>query len=116
MKHLPYERADRVGQAIFEQVATLVRERLADPRLTGVQITSVKVTKDLRLARIYYFIGGDAKTRAACQAGLAAASGFLKRAVAGALAMKFTPELQFFFDESIEYGERVDALLESLKK
>ncbi|MBI2346193.1 MAG: 30S ribosome-binding factor RbfA [Deltaproteobacteria bacterium] len=116
MKRLPFDRAERIGQAIYEVVAQLCRERLADPRLAAMQITGAKVTKDLRLARVYYFLRGDLAARAACAEALACAHGLLKRAVAQRLAMKFTPELEFLFDESIERGERIDALLGSLKQ
>lgn len=115
MKHLPYDRADRVGQAIFELIAMLCRERLSDPRLQGIQITGSKVTKDLRLARIYYFIRGNAVVRKGCHAALHHAGGLIKRAIAERLSMKFTPEVEFFFDDSIEHGERIDDLLETIK-
>ena len=115
MKHLPYDRAERVAQAIFEVVATLFCDKLSDPRLTGVQITAAKVTKDLRLARIYYFLRGDAVARKGCALGLRNVSGFIKHAVAERLAMKFTPEIEFLFDDSIEHGERIDELLEQIK-
>lgn len=115
MKTLPYDRSERVGQAIFEVIAALCRERLNDPRLATVVITGVKVTRDLRLARIYYFLRGDATIRKAGAQGLAHAEGLFKRAVAERLAMKFTPELSFHFDDSIEHGERVDELLERIK-
>lgn len=114
MKHLPYDRAERVGQAIFELMAELFREKLTDPRLDGIQITGAKITKDLRLARVYYFLGANADSRKLCSAGLKSAAGYLKCAVAERLAMKFTPEIEFHFDDSIERGERVDELLNKL--
>ena len=116
MKRLPYDRAQRVGQAIYELVAQLVRERLSDPRLNDMQITGAKITKDLRLARIYYFVRGNMAVRKGCAKALENASGIIKHAVAERLSMKFTPELEFFYDESVEHGERVDELLEQLKQ
>lgn len=116
MKHLPYDRAERVGQAIFELVAPMFRDKISDPRLTGLQITGAKVTKDLRLARIYFFLRGDAVARKGCLKALHNVAGLIKRAVAERLAMKFTPVIEFLFDDSIEHGERVDELLEQIKK
>lgn len=115
MRHLPFDRAERVGAEIHEVVAALCRERLDDPRLNGVLITGAKATKDLRLARVYYFLRGDAAARKRCAQALHHAHGLFKRAVAERLALKFTPELEFHFDESIEHGERVDELLERIK-
>jgi ribosome-binding factor A len=113
-KQRPFDRAERVGGEIFAIIAELCQRRLTDPRVVGVQITSVKITKDLRLARIYYFCAGDADARHACQAGLERASGLLKREINDQLAMKFMPELVFHFDETIEEGERIDQLLRQI--
>lgn len=114
-KTLPYDRAARVGAEIYKIIAPLCHEHLDEPRVHGVQITQVILTRDLRLARIYYFLSGDAAARAACQEGLESATGMLKRAINEDLALRYIPDLVFHFDESIEQGERVTELLRQLE-
>lgn len=114
MKRIPYQRADRVADQLFQVVAALFTEDAEDPRLKGVRITSVKLTRDMQLARIYYFIDGDEERRNACLKGLDSASGFIKREIAHKVALRFMPTLKFFFDDSIEYGEHIDDLLNKI--
>ncbi len=116
MKHLPFSRADRVATEIHNIVAMFCLHRLEDPRLAGIQITKVRVTKDLRMARINYFLRGTDTQRSACQEGLEKSSGLIKRAIAEQMRLKFMPELVFHFDGAIEHGERISELLSQIKE
>ena len=73
-------------------------------------MTSVETTPDLRQARVYVSVLGDAEERSATMAGLESAHGVLQQSVARELRMKHTPTLQFVFDESIERGMRISEL------
>lgn len=110
----PYDRAERVAEQIRQIVAQLCHERFSDPRLAGLQITRVKVARDLRLARIHYFLRGDAAAIKACQQALEHAAGLMKHAINEQIALKFTPELKFHFDDAIERVERIHDLLSNL--
>ncbi len=115
-RHLPYDRAERVADGIHQLVATAVVNDISDPRLEGVAITCVRVTKDLRVARIYYHThlsSDEAQNRAA--EGFKSAAGFLRRRIAQTLSLKFTPSLEFFYDETIDLGERIDELIAGIK-
>lgn len=114
-KHLPYNRADRLATELHHIIASAIHDLLTDPRLEGVQITQVRVTKDLRLARVNYFLRGDPVTREACQKALEGATHRLRRVINDALSLRFLPELLFHFDEAIEQGERIDDLLRTLE-
>lgn len=111
-----YDRAERIGSEIRQVLAPFFRENMRDPRVQGIQITNVTVTKDLKLARVYYFIRGGEMERSACQHALEKAAGLLKRAINSQIVMKYTPALQFFFDDAIEYGEKVSDILEKLEQ
>ena len=77
-------------------------------------ITGVKMSRDLKFANIYFIsVGGKQNSRAAAE-GFASAAGFIKRNLAGQLNLRYMPELRFFYDESFDYGSRIDELLKSI--
>ncbi len=78
-------------------------------------ITSVKMSRDLKLARIYFTIYGDSKKSEAAAQGFESARGFIKRSLARRLGLRYMPDLKFFYDESIEYGAHIDELIASTK-
>ena len=109
----PYTRAERVGALIQTALFDILLKSIKDPRLASVSITSVKMTNDLKLARIYFASSGSADEAAA---GFRKAHGFIKKALAQEIQLRYMPELQFFYDESIDYAVHMDAVLKQLKK
>jgi ribosome-binding factor A len=105
------DRMRRVNEAVREVVSARIAEGLRDPRIGFVTVTSVDTSPDLRQARVYVSVLGDAEERDATMAGLESAHGVLQQAVATELRLKHTPTLQFVFDESIERGMRISELL-----
>lgn len=85
-----------------------------DPRLAEVTITAAEVTPDLLQARVFYTVLGDAEQKAAAQAGLDRAAGFLRTQLAARIQLRKMPELIFEYDKSIAYGQRIDELLDQL--
>ncbi len=111
-RNLPYDRAQRVADAIHHLISQTMLSEISDPRLTGVQITAVRMTKDLRIARIYYHIyeASDQRRREAGR-GFGSAAGFFRRIIGKELGLKFTPEVEFYYDDGLDMGERIDELL-----
>jgi ribosome-binding factor A len=105
------DRMRRVNEAVREVVSARLAEGLRDPRIGFVTVTSVETSPDLRHARVYVSVLGDAEQREATMAGLDSAHGVLQLAVARELRMKHTPTLEFLFDESIGRGMRITELL-----
>jgi ribosome-binding factor A len=105
------DRMRRVNEAVREVVSARLAEGLRDPRIGFVTVTSVETSPDLRHARVYVSVLGDAEQREATMAGLESAHGVLQLAVARDLRMKHTPTLEFLFDESIGRGMRITELL-----
>ena len=101
----------RVNEAVREVVSARLAEGLGDPRIGFVTVTSVETSPDLRQARVYVSVLGDAEQRSVTMAGLESAHGLLQQSVARELRMKHTPTLQFVFDESIQRGMRISELL-----
>jgi len=111
---IPFSRADRVSGLIQEVLSELLKKKIRDPRLAMATITSVKMSRDLKLARIYFTIYGDSEKSEAAAQGFESARGFIKRSLAGRLGLRYMPDLKFFYDESFEYGSQIDQLLEKI--
>lgn len=108
-----YER--RISELVRSYLSTLIETRVKDPRVAGVTVTGVEVTPDTRLARVYYSLIGDEDARRQAMLGLESAAGWLRRELGAHLRTRNTPELIFIFDESLERGERMAQLLDSLR-
>ena len=111
----PFARADRVGGQIQKVLSDLLLKGIKDPRLKMTSISGVKVSADLKLARVYFITSGDAKRRQAAADGFKKALGYIKRELARQLGLRYMPELKFFYDDSYDYGTRIDTLLKTLK-
>ncbi|MCJ2163172.1 MULTISPECIES: 30S ribosome-binding factor RbfA [unclassified Pseudodesulfovibrio] len=108
MKASSSRRAVRMGDQIMREVATLLVEEAADPRLQLVTLSGVRMNANLRIAEIFYTVSGDAEHRKEVQSGLEKATGFLRSRLGRILKLQFTPELRFQFDEFLEdvvYGK-----------
>ena len=111
---IPFSRADRVSGLIQEVLSELLKKNIRDPRLAMTTISSVKMSRDLKLARIYFTIYGDSEKSEAAVQGFESARGFIKRSLARRLSLRYMPDLKFFYDESFEYGFPIDQLLEKI--
>ena len=111
----PFSRADRVGGLIQKVLSNILNKNIRDPRLKMVTITGVKVSRDLKQARIYFTTSGGIQKKDDTTEGFNSAHGFIKRTLAHELDLKYMPHLKFFYDESIEYGAHIDELIESTK-
>jgi ribosome-binding factor A len=107
-------RAEKMGDLIREVLARLLREEVRDPRIGFVTLTGVVMSPDLKLARVFFSVLGDAAARAAAGKGLSHAAPFLRHALAREVRLRYTPELRFEEDASLESGFRVDALLREI--
>jgi len=107
-------RAGRVGHEIQRVLSELLVRRSKDPRLADVTITAVRVTPDLRLARVYFTLLDEAADRKEVLRALEHATPFLKRGVAEAISLRYVPDLDYRFDEALVGARRIDSLLRGL--
>jgi ribosome-binding factor A len=110
------QRAQRVGELIHKEISMLLVSGLKDPRVGFVTITGVEVTPDLHLARVYYSVIGNEQVRRDTEAGLKSSLTFIRQHLGSRLRMKYTPDLLFQYDESVEYGNRIESLLREVKQ
>lgn len=109
------QRPARVGEQIREDLSELIAREVQDPGVGFITITRVQVTPDLQQARVYYTTLGDQKARRDSQRGLQRAAPFLKRQLGRRLRLRRVPDLQFFFDDSIERHDRIEQILQELQ-
>jgi ribosome-binding factor A len=103
-----------MGDLIREILARLLREEVRDPRIGFVTLTDVRMSPDLKHARVFFSVLGGSAPRAAAGKALGHASPFLRRALARDAGFRYTPDLHFEEDASMETGSRVDALLREI--
>ncbi|HEU5299167.1 MAG TPA: 30S ribosome-binding factor RbfA [bacterium] len=104
-------RAEKVKEFIKEELSLILQREVRDPRIGFVSVTDVEVSQDLRHARIFVSVLGTDEEKAATMEGLGSAARYIRRALGQRLRMRFTPDLSFRLDESIERGSRVMKLL-----
>ncbi len=110
-------RADRVGEAVREEVAAFLARDVKDPRILGlVTVTAVEMTRDLRHAKVFVSIMGSETERAATFEGLKSTASFLRSRVGKALQLQFAPEIAFRVDESVARAAHIETLLAGLRE
>jgi ribosome-binding factor A len=105
-------RMRRVDEAMREVLSGAITSELKDPRVGFVTVTAVETSPDLRRARVFVSVLGDAGERRRSLAGLGSAHGYLQRRVADELRLKHTPALEFAYDDSADRGLRIAQLLD----
>ena len=107
---------ERLGQALMEEIETIVEGELADPRIGLATVTSVEMASDGRSARVLVMVHGSDEECQRSMEGLAAAAAFIRHEVAERLHLRRAPELLFILDRSDKFNARVDQLLKRTKK
>ncbi len=107
---------ERLGEALREEIETLVEGELGDPRIGLVGVSSVALAEDSRSARIFVTVEGDDDEAERSLQGLTAAVGFIRHEVAERLHLRRPPELFFQLDRSPQQTARIDELLSRAKK
>ena len=109
-------RANRVGEQMRKELGDIIGRKIKDPRIGFVTVTDVQVSGDLQLAKVYISVLGDNEQRQNTLKGLAKAKGFIRSEIGQRIRLRKTPEISFEFDESIDYGHRIETLLHEITK
>lgn len=112
---MSFRRADRVSDQFRRELSDIILRRMKDPRIGHVTVTGVEVSKDIRYAKVYVSVLGDAAARATTMDGLRRATGFIRTELGRRVRLRHIPEILFRYDESIEQGTRMDQLLREIQ-
>ena len=108
-------RTDQVGAQVQQEIMEIIRRDLKDPRIGFVSITGVRMSPDLRTARVRVSVLGDDDEQRRTLAGLRSATGMIRRELGRRLEnLRFSPELRFEIDTSIEYSVRISKTLREI--
>jgi len=110
-------RVRRVAEQIKKDVSQIIGSEMKDPRLAGItSVTDVQLSRDLRYASIYVSIfGSDLEKQETLQT-LIKATGFIRTEIGKRIRLRYTPDINFYLDNSIEYGAHIERVIKSLKE
>lgn len=111
-------RGGRINEEVKKEISSIIRNDIKDPRLTAmISVTQVNVTKDLRYAKVFVSIfSKNEEEKESTFLALKSSSGFIRRELGHKVKLRYTPEILFELDNSIERGMHIDALIEKTKE
>ena len=110
------KRAVRVGDLILKEIAFLLLEKVKDPRVQGVTLTGIRLSNDLKRAKLFYSVVGDQGQIERAMTGLNSAKGFIKREIGTRMELRYVPEISFVHDPSLEAGSHMERVFEEIHK
>jgi ribosome-binding factor A len=109
-------RPHRLAEELKNEISAVISQELHDPRIGFATVTEVKVSPDLRHARVLISVFGSTEERQQTLDALTGATGFIRRQIGSRIRLRYTPELIFDYDESVERGDRMMRLIEEVSK
>jgi len=110
------KRSDRVADSIRKEISEMLVKTIKDPRIGFITLTRVTVSEDCRLAKVYYSVVGTPEQKRQSMEGMNSAKGYIRRELGHRMKLKYTPELVFQFDPSIEYAIHMGELIHHLQE
>lgn len=111
------DRTNRISEEMKKELSSIIQYEIKDPRLPQlVSITSVNVTKDLRYAKVYISVMGSDEDKKNALIALKSASGFIRREIGRRMLIRYTPQINFELDNSIENGVYINKLIDETVK
>ncbi len=104
---------DRLNTAFVESISEIIHNDIKDENINFVTITDARITNDLSYAKIYFTTMDDDKKKVA--SALNKASGFIRSELCNKVKIRKMPELNFVYDESIDYGKKIEDIIERIK-
>lgn len=104
---------DRINHSIVREISYILMTEVKDEDIKFVTITACKTTNDLSFAKIYFTVLDDSKRESTLEA-LKNAAGFIRKELAERIEIRHIPELEFVYDESIEYGKKIENIIENI--
>jgi len=110
------KRSERVADLIQREVAEMLVKSIKDPRIGFVTITKVTVSEDCRFAKVYFSVAGTLAERESSGKGLNSAKGYIRKELGRRLRLRYTPEIVFQFDPSIEYAIHMEEVIRNIHR
>ena len=109
-----FTRAERVSDSVQQELATLIRSEVRDPRVGMVNVTEVQISRDLAYGKVFVNFVGDREQEQIdeAMAALNGASGYLRKLLGASIQLRIVPKLNFIFDETGRRGQHLSALID----
>lgn len=107
-------RIRKIQEFIKQEVSRIILQELKDPRLGFVTVTGVRITGDLREATVYVSLFGSDEEKKNTLAALAKANGFIRSEVGKRLGIRYSPQIGFKEDQSLDYGMKIEKILHTI--
>ena len=110
-------RGGRINEEVKREVSNIIQNEIKDPRLTAmVSVTDVKVTRDLRYAKVFVSIfGKNDEEKNNTFVALKNASGYIRKEIGQRINLRYNPQIIFELDDSINYGMHIEELIQRVK-
>ncbi|HCY7491538.1 TPA: 30S ribosome-binding factor RbfA [Staphylococcus aureus] len=109
-------RAERVGEQMKKELMDIINNKVKDPRVSFITITDVVLTNDLSQAKVFLTVLGNDKEVENTFKALDKAKGFIKSELGSRMRLRIMPELMYEYDQSIEYGNKIERMIQDLHK
>lgn len=106
-------KTQRISSNIVKEISYILAYEIKDENIKFVTVTDCKLSTDLSYAKIYVTVFDKEKINSTMQA-LKDASSFIRKELSNRVEMRHTPELEFIYDESIEYGKKIENIIEKI--
>ncbi len=107
----------RINDEILRETATIIRNELKDPRIGGmISVTKVDTTSDLKYSKVFVSVLGSDAVKSDTMDGLKSCSGFIRKELARRINLRYTPELKFILDDSLDNAFKIDSLIREANK
>ncbi len=110
------KRSEKVADLIQKEISQMLVKSIKDPRIGFVTITKVSVSEDCRFAKVYFSVAGTLAERERSMEGLDSAKGFVRKELGRRIRLRYTPEILFQFDPSIEYAIHMGKLIQAIQQ
>ena len=104
---------ERINSNLQKEISYIIANEVKNPNIKFVTITACDVTNDLSYARVYFTTLGDSNDTLK---GLKSAKGYIRKALADRIELRHIPELEFIYDESIEYGKKIEDKIKEINE
>jgi len=112
-----HSRGERIRKTLIKELSDIVQHKVKDPRIKGlISVTDVELSPDYKYAKAYISIYGADESKQEVMEAIEDSTSFIRGEISKRIRMRFTPELKFVLDESIEKGRRINDLLDKISR
>lgn len=108
-------RLKKIATSYQQEIANILLLEVKDPRLSGVRVNHVRITPDLKLARVYFNMNGGRSRESEVLKGFKRSKGFIKKELAARIKLRYNPDLEFFYDEAEDLEWKVEDIFKQIE-